>query len=113
MPGIPPNLLRHRCTFEQRTVAQSATSGQSNETWVAKYANERCRLEESGGREFATQTGKMVRSTHVLFINSLPASTINEKDWRLDIGGLKYNILLIADAGGAGHHYEIALERIA
>jgi hypothetical protein len=30
-----------------------------------------------------------------------------------DIGGLKYDILLISDAAGAGHHYEIQLERVA
>jgi hypothetical protein len=110
--GIPSYFLRHHCNFEQRTGTRSATSGQTNYTWAAVYSDQRCRLEESGGREFKTQTGIAVRGTHVLFVNALPGA-ITEKDWRIDIGGLKYDILLISDAAGAGHHYEIQLERVA
>lgn len=108
---LPRSLLNTTCIFEQRAGTQSTTSGQMNYTWAAVYTSIRCRLDENTGREFTSQTGKSMRSTHVLFINALPGA-ITEADWRVDVGGLKYNILLIADAGGAGHHYELALERV-
>lgn len=108
---IPSTLLRHKCTFEQSTGTQSTTSGQTNYAWAAVYADQRCRLEESGGREFANRAGKMVRSSHTMYINALPGA-ITEKDWRIDVGGLKYDILFIAEAAGAGQHYEIQLERV-
>lgn len=105
--------MRSTCTFEQRTGASSAATGQMTYTWAAVYSGTRCRLDESTGREFMSATGKPTRATHVMFLNVLPSLSITERDWRVDVGGLKYDILLIADAGGAGHHYEIMLERLS
>jgi hypothetical protein len=111
--GIPSNLLRSTCSFEQRTESRDATTGQSDYAWTALYTGVRCRIDENVGREFMSQTGAKIRATHTLFLNSLPLSSIESRGWRVDIGGSKYNILMIADAGGAGHHYELALERIS
>lgn len=84
-----------------------------NYTWAAAQTGVRCRIDEATGREYKAQSGAYVQATHVLFVpHAAVTVAISEAEYRVDVGGNKYDILLIADAGGAGHHYEIALERV-
>jgi hypothetical protein len=110
---IPARLLRHSCTFQVRTATKSATSGQVTYAWATAQADVACRLDEGSGREFRAAEGKYVRATHTLFVNQSDVTvTLSEAENRVLVGTATYDILLIADAGGAGAHYEIALERI-
>ncbi|MCK9583188.1 MAG: head-tail adaptor protein [Endomicrobiales bacterium] len=110
---LPNSLLRHTVTFRKRTKNQSSTSGQPNYIWSDFQVGVRCRIDEASGREYPSTSGKYVKADHILFVNKSSLQfAINEKDYRAVISSFEYNILLIADAGGAGQHYEIALERI-
>ncbi len=110
---IPARLLNTSCIFEVRTGAKSTTSGQVNYTWATAQSGVPCRIDEASGQEYKAQSGTYVRATHILFVNRGAVSVaISEGEHRVKIGTTTYDILLIADAGGQGHHYEIALERV-
>lgn len=110
---IPPTLLRHTCTFEQRVEGTRSGTGQVNYTYITAQSGVRCRLDDAGGREYHASSGKYVKADYILFVNCKSVQVaLSEKDFRVVVDSKYYNILFISDAGGAGHHYEIALERI-
>jgi hypothetical protein len=57
----------------------------------------------------ASQAGAAI-GEHVGYLRPLVGLTT--ADW-LVVGGVRYDILGIADAAGLGHHYELALRRVA
>jgi hypothetical protein len=72
-----------------------------------------CRLDEASGQEIKSSTGQYVKATHVLFIKASNGGvTLTEKSYRIVCESNTYNILLIKDAGGQGHHKELLLERV-
>jgi head-tail adaptor len=84
-----------------------------NYTYITAQADVRCRLDDAGGREYLTSSGKYVKADYTLFVNYRDVQVaLSEKDFRVVVDSKYYNILFISDAGGAGHHYEIALERV-
>jgi SPP1 family predicted phage head-tail adaptor len=100
-------LLNKTCTIKSRTVAQNATSGEQVETFAVKYSNVRCRLDEAAGGEFRGSTRIVDKATHMLFI---PFNySVVETD-EVVIANNNYNVLLVRDAGGHGHHKELMLE---
>jgi hypothetical protein len=58
--------------------------------------------------EAASQGGAVV-ADFVGYCDPLPGLTT--ADW-IEVGGVRYDILSIADAGGVGHHYELALRQV-
>jgi hypothetical protein len=106
-------MLNAFCTIRKVAETQSPLSGQINDAWQDVAVNVRCRLDEASGQEIKTETGKYVKATHVLFIeNATGGIDINEKEYEIVISENSYNILLIKDAGGHGHHKEILLQRV-
>jgi SPP1 family predicted phage head-tail adaptor len=101
------NLLNKTCTIKARTVAQHATSGEQVETFAVKYSNVRCRLDEAAGGEYRGATRIVDKATHVLFINF--NYNVIDTD-AVVVGTETYNVLLVKDAGGHGHHKELMLE---
>jgi hypothetical protein len=90
-----------------------ATSGEPIETWTNAAVNVKCRLDEANGQEIRTANNVYVKASHVLFMQADTGGiALNEKDNRIKIGATVFNILLVKDAGGAGHHKELLLERI-
>ena len=102
-------LLNNTCTILKRTVTQDATSRQRVETWIPVYAGVRCRLDEAKGGEFAAESSILAKSDHVLFMKY--AYAIQPGEHRIKIGTKQYNVLLVKNAGGQFHHYELFLER--
>ena len=62
------------------------------------------------GREVAytTQAGPVVAD---FYGYCDPLATLDNECW-LEVGGVRYDVLHVADAGGLGHHYELDLRRI-
>lgn len=64
-----------------------------------------------GGREvqIVSQAGVVV-SEHVAYID--PLATLGTDCW-IELTGVRYDVLRVDDAGGVGHHYEVALRKVA
>jgi head-tail adaptor len=103
-------LLNITCTKQTLTETQSAT-GKITKTWVNTTTGIKCRLDQAKGQEFNTVTGKMAKATHTLFLLK-SAGLMDEKTNRIVIGSNIYDILMVSDAGGHSHHYELLLERV-
>ena len=57
----------------------------------------------------ASQAGASI-GNHVAYLDPLPGLLTG--DW-LEVDGLRYDILSIADAGGVGHHLELGLRLVS
>ncbi len=58
--------------------------------------------------ELASQAGAVV-ADYVAYID--PLAGLLTGDW-VEVGGVRYDILSIADAGGVGHHLELGLRQV-
>lgn len=96
------------CSIQKQTEVQVA-GGEKTKTWTDVATNVKCRLDQAGGQEMETAEGKVVKATHILFMNN---TTVGERDYRIMIGLKKFNILSVGNAGGHGHHLELLLARI-
>jgi hypothetical protein len=59
--------------------------------------------------ELASQAGAVI-GEHVGYLD--PLTGLTTADW-IEVGGVRYDILSIADAGGVGHHLELGLRRVS
>ena len=103
-------LLNSTCTIQLLTETQSAT-GKILQSWANSVTGVKCRLDTARGEEVMTATGKVRKATHTLFI-SHACGVLSEKNNRIVCGGITFDILLVADAGGHSHHYELLLEKV-
>jgi hypothetical protein len=56
----------------------------------------------------ASQAG-VVLGEHIGYLD--PLAGLKTSDW-IEVGGIRYDILSIADAGGVGHHLELGLKQV-
>lgn len=105
-------LLNTTCTIQTLTESQDADTGQDIKTWTDTEINVKCRLDNAEGEELMSDTGEVVKASHTLFLDNPVYVTLNEKNNRIVVAGNSYNILLVKDAGGHGHHTELLLQRI-
>lgn len=103
-------LLNTTCKIQELTETQDTTTGQKEQTWGNKLNGVKCRLDQASGAEFAAPNSIMARASHVLFLEK--KYTLNEKNHRVKIKANVYNILLVSDGGGHGHHLELLLQII-
>lgn len=68
-------------------------------------------IQPRSAREVALSTeAGVVIGQHVGYID--PLANLLTGDW-LEVGGVRYDILAIADAGGQGHHFELSLKQVS
>jgi SPP1 family predicted phage head-tail adaptor len=103
-------LLNTTCTVQAKTQTQGS-SGEEVDVWADTKTDVKCRLDQASGNEILTIADKMVRATHKLFIE-YTTDLLSENTNRIKIGTNIYDILLVADAGGDFHHYELLLKRL-
>ena len=103
-------LLNTTFTKQTLTETQSGT-GKITSSWADTTTGIKCRLDEAKGQEFTTYTGKVAKATHVLFIQK-SVGLLDEKTNRVKIGTNIYDTLMVSDAGGHGHHYQLLLQRV-
>jgi head-tail adaptor len=103
-------LLNITCIVQELTESQSAT-GKITQAWADSVTGVKCRIDTAYGRETLTTTGKFAVATHKLFIE-YSAGLLDEKTNRIKIGTNIFDILMVADAGGQNHHFELLLQRV-
>lgn len=101
-------LMNNKCDIYKMTEAQT-TGGQIGKTWNRIASTVKCRLDMKRGIEVNTGGGRMVKASHILYMRW---RTLNEKEHRIKIGQVNYNILLVSSGGGTQNHIEILLERV-
>lgn len=57
----------------------------------------------------ANQAGAVI-GEHVAYMDPLP--TLDTDCW-IELAGVRYDVVTIADAAGLGHHYEVGLRRVS
>ena len=100
-------LLNTSVAISRFTKTGEDGNGQPTGTW-ATVATVPCRIEPSAGQEIESDK-EVVISTHRMFLEF--GVSITEAD-RAIVGGDEYNVLLVKNAGGVGHHLEVELEKI-
>jgi head-tail adaptor len=103
-------LLNTTCTIQEITETQDSGTGQKEKTWSNIKNGVKCRLDQASGKEFAAPNSIMAKASHILFLDS--KYNLKEKNHRIIIKSTTYNILLVSDGGGHGHHLELLLEII-
>lgn len=103
-------LLNTSCNIQKIINAQDSTTGELEKTWANIYTGVKCRLDQASGQEFASPNSILARATHILFMDK--KYTLKEGTYRIVTGGNNYNILLVSDGGGHGHHLELTLQLI-
>ena len=102
-------LLNTTCTIQSKTVSYNASSREQEETWADSVTSVKCRLDQATGTEKRTPIAIFSRVTHVLFMGF---RTLSSNTHRIVIDSITYNILLVSNASGEGHHIEAFLEVI-
>jgi hypothetical protein len=105
-------LLNTSCIIQTLTETQDPDTGQDIKVWVNTEIDVKCRLDNAEGDEIMSDTGEVVKASHTLFLNNPTYINLNEKNNRIVVSGNNYNILLVKDAGGHGHHTELLLQRV-
>ena len=90
-------------------------AGQQTDVWTVVASGIKCRLGPAEGSVIEKTQFVTEKSTHVLFIRKQKALTMGTADHRVDVGGEKFNFLLISqlDSSKFAHHLEIMLEKIS
>ena len=104
------SLLNKTCKIQELTNTQDSTTGQMVKSWTDKYINVKCRRDQASGGEFESDNSILKRATHIFFMRN--NYTIAEGKNRIVFDGKNYNVLLVGDAGGHGHHFEIETELV-
>lgn len=101
------NLLNAKCNVYSQVETVNATNGEKTKTWTLKHLSAACRLDEATGKEFTGSLKIYTQATHILFIENVFSIDITD---RITLNSKNYNVLLVKDGGGAGHHTELLLE---
>lgn len=104
-------LLNTTCTIQTNTPTQDSTYGHQSDSWADLATGVPCRLDGATGGEQRFPDDIRNRVTHTLFLEYRTDITWNNT--RIVIDSVNYNVLLPIDAGGEGHHLELALEKEA
>ena len=105
------SLLNKSCSIQVKTETQDG-AGQMQESWTNAYTNVNCRLDTAGGAKTSIPQLIYEKATHILFMRVISGFKFSSKDNRVTIGSTDYEILLVSDAAGHGHHWQIALQLI-
>ena len=104
-------LLNTKCSIQKRSLTQDAM-GQETESWTTVYSNVRCRLDQGSGGVKNIPQYIFESVSHVLFMKIIKGFNFTTKDYRAVIGGENYSVLLIANAGGHNHHWQVLLNKV-
>jgi len=102
------NLLNTTCSIKTVTQSRDAAYGVTK-TEAVRYTGVPCRLDGASGGEYRGDNRITSKATHKLFMRT--GYNVNVKDVVV-CGGKSYEVLLVIDAGGHGHHVELALELV-
>ena len=102
------DLLNTMCTIQIATTAQNANSYQMIKTWTTHASSVACRLEQASGGVRVSGNDILSKTSHILFLDY--RTDIDWSDKRIVVGSNTFNILLVSDAGGEGHHLELSLK---
>lgn len=107
------DLLNRRCTIEKTTKTQDADSGQMIDSWAIILSGVKCRLDVKSGGKVIGAEAIYEKATHILFMRQPFGIELNTKDYRIDIDGDKYMVMLVSDIYGSKNisHLEILLEK--
>jgi len=103
-------LLNTTCTIQVSTETQDTTTNQMIDSWATFASSVKCRLDQASGGKQVSSDDILSKKTHTLFVEY--RTDLNWKNHRVVIGSYTYDILLILNAGGHGHHTELALELV-
>jgi len=99
------SLLIHTCDIELKTDTQDA-AGQMIASWAVALNDAKCRIEPVGGGRSDLPEKIFQETTHTLYMRKPAAVTIAIENHRIDVGGVKYTILLVREinkSGGVSH----------
>lgn len=102
--------LRHTLVVKRATADGTVDDYGQPVTTVTTAATVKGLVQPRSAREvaLASQAGAAV-SQHVGYLR--PLAGLTTADW-LEVDGIRYDVLTIADAGGLGHHLELGLRRV-
>lgn len=106
-------LLNRICNVEKATITQDADSGQMIETWGILLSAVNCRIEVKSGGKVVGPEGIYEKASHIVFMRKPAGITLTTKDHRIDIGGVKYEIILVINVWGSKpiSHLELLLTK--
>jgi len=106
-------LLNQRCNIEVKTQAQDADSGQMIESWGVLLPAVNCRIEVKSGGKVVGPEGIYEKASHIVFLRKPAGINLTTKDHRVDINGVKYEIILVVNVWGRGpiSHLELLLTK--
>lgn len=102
-------LLNATCSIWKVSLTENSTTGQQADSYAVKYASVKCRLDQADGGSYLAPQRIKEKATHVLF---LPFTYDVQETDQIRIGAITYTVLLVANAGGQGHHQELFLEYV-
>jgi hypothetical protein len=103
------DLLNTTCSVSTVVQTRDATSRGAAPVKTLRHSNVPCRLDGATGSEYKGDNRVLGKMTHVLFLS--PRYVLRETDV-VTISGTDYNVLVVTDGGGHGHHTEAALELV-
>lgn len=108
------SLLNNFCTIEQLTETQDSDSGEMIRSWSVVLPSVKCRLDDTGGERIVAPAQIYEKATHILYMRDPQSVSLNTKDYRIDVDGDKYTILMVIDRYSAmsKYHLEILLEKV-
>ena len=104
------SLYNKKCNIQKRAKTYDANTKQLIETWSNMLVGIPCCINTLAGGEKFNSNRKVVNATDKLYL--INNSGITEGEHRVSLEGITYDILLIADASGRGHHKELWLQKV-
>lgn len=107
------SLLNRRCTIEVKTSTQNADSGQMIESWGVLLSAIKCRLDIKSGGKIVGAESVYEKASHILFMRKPASVVLTTEDYRIDIDGDKYEIILVNElySNKPFSHYELLLDK--
>ena len=90
-------LLNRICNIEKAVIIQDADSGQMENSWGVELVGVRCRLDVKSGGKIIGPEAVYEKASHILFMRKPAGINLNTREYRIDIGGDKYSIILVMD----------------
>jgi len=102
------SLLTQTCEIQRRDLDDSTLDkwGASDETFVTISSGEPCLFQQSEELIEFSRRGEKLFTRLLVFMK--PTADITEDDI-LVFGAKKYRVVGVDDAGGQGHHFEVAV----
>lgn len=101
-------LLNKTGTVRRFTSAGVSASGHEKSTWATVATGVKCRLQSRGGNEAIDDRTTSIENL-VLFTKAA-TDTTEDDQWIID--SKTYEVKLVTDGGGAGHHKECVVKLV-